>query len=168
MSTSPFQTNTKSNANEWVTDPRVKDPENLFVPLGWTIIVRPYPTKAKTKGGLILLDETIDFANYRTNIGRVVAIGKSCWNRPEHRDSEGNRYEWCQIGDFVEWGSHIGKKRKFKGVSYIIVNDDEIISKLPDPIVYEEDTGDFLMDIPKEDLETYNTIYNPNYKGDKT
>lgn len=159
-----YQTNTKTNDNDWITSPSVPDPENLFEPLGWTVVVRPYPTKSKSVGGILLTNETVDFANYRTNIGRIVAIGKSCWNRPEHRDAEGNRYDWCKVGDFVEWGSHIGKKRKFKGVGYIVINDDEIISRLPDPIVYQEGDSSMVMDIPEEDLKKYNTIYNPNYK----
>lgn len=159
-----YQTNTKANENDWVSSPELPDPDNLFEPAGWTLIVRPYPTKSTSAGGIILTSETIDFANYRTNIGRVVAVGKSCWNRPEHRDAEGNRYDWCKVGDFIEWGSHIGKKRKFKGISYIIINDDEMISRLPDPVVYEEGDAKILMDIPKADLEKYNTIYNPNYK----
>ena len=161
-----YQTNTKYNANEWITDPSVPDPLNKPIPSGWTIWVRPYPAKTKTTGGILLNDDTIDTANYRTNIGRVVSIGKSCWNRPEHRDSEGNRYEWCKVGDFIEWGSHIGKKRKFKGVGYIIINDDEILSVLPDPVVYKDDegSGTIGINIPDEDLKKYNTII-PHYSN---
>ena len=66
------------------------------------------------------------------------------------------------MGDFVAYPKHVGAKRKFKGVSYVVLNDDEITDFLPDPQVFNEDGCK--LNIPKEDLEMYNTIYNPNFK----
>ena len=148
---------------DWVTDPSVPDPENLPVPLGWTLLIRPYPIQEKTKGGIILTSDDRNLVANLTNIGRVVSIGKCCWNRAMHTDREGKQSNWVEVGDFVSYPKHTGSKRKFKDVSYIILNYDEITDFLPDPQVYN-DSG-MKLNIPQEHLEKYNTIYNKNFKN---
>ena len=102
-------------------------------------------------------DTEIDFLNHVTNIGRVVAVGSACWNRPEHRDAEGEYNPWAEIGDFVSFPKNVGARRKFKGVSYVLLVDDEIVERLPDPQVFDD--GFYTLNIPKEHMEKYNTIY---------
>lgn len=148
----------KLDMNKGITPAEVPDPPNLPQPLGWTVLVRPYGVKVnEEKTSLILPDETIDYMSYLTNVGRVVAIGPCCWTRPEHRDQDGNRFDWVQVGDFVSYAKNSGAKRKFKGVSYTLLVDDEIVEKLPDPQMFDDDT--YKIDIPQEHLEKYNSIY---------
>lgn len=158
-----YQAGGRLNNEGWITDPSVPDPDNLPVPLGWTLIVRPYPISEKTRGGIILSADDRNLTANVTNIGRVVSLGKCVWNRPHHRDAEGNQFKWVEIGDFVAYPKHVGSKRKFKGVSFIVLNDDEITDFLPDPQVFDE-TG-MSLEIPKEHLEKYNTVHNPNFKS---
>ena len=99
--------------------------------------------------------------NFTTNIGRVVAVGQSCWNRSQHMTSEGEFKAWARVGDFVAYPRHKGAIRKFKGVSFVILNDDDIMESLPDPLVFSDEQY-YDLDIPQEDLEKYNTVYNPN------
>lgn len=146
----------KLDKNSWITDPRVPDPENIPQPLGWTILVRPYPITTN-KTTLIIPDQEIDYMNYVSNIGRVVSVGPCCWTRPEHRDRDGNRFDWVEVGDFVAYPKNSGARRKFKGVSYILLVDDEIVEKLPDPQVFDDDF--YKLDIPDEHLKMYNTIH---------
>lgn len=146
----------------WVTDPNIPDPENLPVPLGWNILIRPYPLAEATKSGIILSSDDRDSLANVINIGRVVAIGKCAWNRSSHRDSEGNQFNWVEVGDFVSYPKHVGAKRKFKGVSFVVLSDDEITDFLPDPQVFDE-TNAFTLEIPEDHLTKYNTIKNPNY-----
>ncbi len=154
------------NHNDLTTDPSIPDPINLPIPLGWNILIRPYPVKEKTTGGIILSSGDIDFMNHTTNVGRVVLVGQSCWNRSQHKDSEGNFKPWVEVGEFISYPRHKGAMRKFQGVSFVVLSDDDIMEKLPDPMVFGE--GDtYALNIPDEDLEKYKTIYNPNYnKGD--
>lgn len=159
-----FASNSRITKNEWVTDPRVKDPDNLPEPLGWTLLVRPYPVKTETKSGLILTSQSTDFLNYVTQIARVVSVGRCCWTRPQHKDIDGKQFSWIKQGDFVSFPRHVGEKVKFKDVSYIVLNDDEVVMKLPDPKVFDDGSA-YQLDIPEEDLKTYNTIYNTNYKA---
>ncbi len=156
-----FQAGGRLDNAEWVTDPLVNDPENLPVPLGWTILVRPYPVQEKTQGGIILSTDDRNMMANITNIGRVVSIGKCAWNRPNHRDPQGKQFNWVEVGDFVAYPKHVGAKRKFKGVSFVVLNDDEITDFLPDPQVFNE--SGVKLDIPEEHLIKYNTIYNANF-----
>lgn len=147
----------KLDKNSWITDPRIPDPENLPQPLGWTLIVRPYPVKMnESKTSLILPsnNETIDYMNYLTNIGRVVSIGPCCWSRADHRDKEGNQFDWVKVGDFITYPKNSGSRRKFKDVSFVMLVDDEINEKLTDPQIF--DNSLFKIDIPDEDYEKYN------------
>jgi len=163
--TNAYQDASKLSKNEWITDPRVEDPDNLPEPLGWCLLVRPYPVKQNAKVSTIILpDDQIDHVNYLTNIGRVVAVGPSCWTRPEHKTKDGEQKDWAEVGDFITYPRNVGAKRKFKGVSYVLLVDDEIVEKLPDPQVFDE--GTYILDVPKEHLKKYNTIYNKK-KGKK-
>ena len=152
-----YQATTKLDKNSWITDPKVADPDNLPQPLGWTLLVRPYPVKQNEEKSKIIMPEgEMDYLNYVSNIGRVVAVGPCCWTRPEHKIN-GEQKDWVKVGDFVSYPKNVGAKRKFKGVGYILLVDDEIVERLPDPQVF--DNSFYKINIPQEDLEKYNTVY---------
>ncbi len=152
-----YQSKNKLSNNAWITDPRVPNPDNLPEPLGWHLLIRPYPVKEGeriTKSGLVVSGSEIDFLNYVTNIGRVVAIGPCCYNRQEHKVG-GEKQAWVQVGDFVSFPKNVGSKRKFKGVSFIILADDEVVERLPDPQVFND--AYYQIDVPEEHMKLYNT-----------
>ena len=70
-----YQAKSSLSSNSWITDPRVEDPSDLPIPLGWTVLIRPYPiTENRAKTSLIIGNDEKEFMNYVTNIGRVIAI----------------------------------------------------------------------------------------------
>lgn len=151
-----YQSKSNIQQNSWITPPTVEDPENLPEPLGWTVLVRPYPVSTNRKQtSLIIPEEELDFLNHVTNIGRVVAVGPCAFNRPEHRMKDGTQKDWVQVGDFVTYPRNAGSRRKFKGVSYVLLVDDELTERLPDPQVFDD--AFYQIDIPQEHLEKYNT-----------
>lgn len=153
-----YQAGNKLDKNAWITDPRVPDPDNIPEPLGWALMVRPYPVIMDDEQSNFEIPKSeLDFMAYQTNIGRVVSIGPCCWTRPEHRLSSGLYFPWLNVGDFVSFPKNVGAKRKFKGVSYVLLVDDEVVERLSDPQVFDDDF--YKLDIPQEDLEKYNTIY---------
>lgn len=154
-----YQTPSKLDMNSWITDPSIPDPDNIPEPLGWCLLVRPYPvTQNKQKSTIIMPGTELDFLNYVTNIGRVVAVGPCCWNRAEHRMKDGSQQDWVKVGDFVSFPKNVGQRRKFKGVSYVLLVDDEIVERLPDPQVFDD--GFYKVEIPVEHLTKYNTFRN--------
>jgi co-chaperonin GroES (HSP10) len=153
---STYQTQGRLDANCWITDPSIPDPDNIPVPLGWCVLIRPYPVEQnKLKSSLIMPTAEIEHMNYVTNIGRVVSVGPCCWNRAEHKMKDGTQKDWVQVGDFVSFPKNVGQRRKFKGVSYVLLVDDEIVERLPDPQVFDD--GFYQVRIPEADLVKYNT-----------
>lgn len=162
MSHSSYQEVSKLSKNGWITDPSIEDPDNLPQPLGWTILIRPYAiTNNEERNSLIFLDETFDYMNYVTNIGRVVAMGPCCYQREEHKIN-GEQKNWVEVGDFVSFSKNVGSRRKFKGVSYVLLVDDDVLEKLPDPQVFDD--GPYKLNVPLEHLEKYNTVYKKETK----
>ena len=155
-----YQSSRKLDQTSWITDPNIPDPENLPKPLGWCLLVRPYPVELKSKSQLIIPDSEIDFLNHVTNIGRVVSIGPCCWTRREHQNKDGEQFDWVKVGDFVSYPKNVGSRRKYKDVSYVLLVDDEINEVLPDPQVFNDsDTFGYRVNIPEDHLKKYNTVY---------
>ena len=152
-----YLANTKLDQNTWITPPEVEDPANLPQPLGWCLLVRPYPIhQDKNKSSIIMSESEIDYMNYVTNIGRVVSIGPCCWQGAEHRQN-GEQKNWVEVGDFISYPKNVGARRKFKGVSYVLLVDDEIVERLPDPQVF--DNSYYRINIPEDHLKKYNTVH---------
>lgn len=146
-----YQAATRYEKNSaWITDPRVPDPEQLPNPLGWCLLVRPYPIIVnRDKTSLIVGQNDLDFMNYVANIGKVIKIGPCCWNRPEHKNKDGERFDWVKEGDFVAFSKSVGARRKYKGVSYVLLVDDDVIEKLDDPQFFS-DQDLYKLDIPED------------------
>lgn len=156
LKTNSYQSSQKLSKNAWISDPRVDDPVNLPIPMGWSVLIRPYPVKYKSKSDLVMPDSEVDFMNYTTNIGRVVAIGRSAFTRPEHRDKDGNYYQWFKVGDFVSWPKNVGARRNYKDVSFVLVVDDDVNEVLIDPQVFDDTESGYQLDIPEEHYTKYN------------
>lgn len=120
--------NNVSNA-DWNTDEAIPDsPEVHDIPVGWRVIVRPVAPQAKTKGGILLTQQTQDSQAMTETVGRLVAVGPQAWG-----DTERFSYPWANVGDNVMFGKYAGKKFEYGGVKYVLLNDDEIIGRVPDP-----------------------------------
>ena len=158
MKTNAYQASTKLSKNDWITDPRVDDPENLPIPVGWCVLIRPYPVKYKSKSSLFMPDSEVDFMNYTTNIGRVVSIGDCAFTKPDHKDKDGNYRPWYKVGDFVSFPKNVGARRKYKDVSFVLLVDDDISEVLPDPQVFNDSESGYVLDIPEEHYLKYNII----------
>jgi co-chaperonin GroES (HSP10) len=156
---STYQATRKMDQNAWITSPDIPDPPNLPIPLGWHVLIRPYPVDYTSKSKLILPESDVDHMNFVTNVGRVVAVGPCAWNRKEHFNKEGEQFDWVKVGDFVSYPKNTGARRKFKDVSFVLLNDDEVNERLPDPQVFEDPEHGYHLVIPEADLKKYNTIY---------
>ena len=66
--------------------------ERLPDPTGWRLLVLPYKGQGKTKGGVILADQTMEERSYTTVTGLVLKIGPDCY-KDETRYPNG---PWCK------------------------------------------------------------------------
>jgi len=103
--------------------------ERLPDPTGWRILVLPYKGQGKTKGGIILSDETIEERGYTTVTGLVLKVGPDAYKDKE-RFSNG---PWCKKNDWIIFGRYAGSRFGIEGGEVRILNDDEIIAVVKDP-----------------------------------
>ena len=109
--------------------PTEKVIERLPDPTGWRILVLPYKGQGKTKGGVILTDETVQERTYTTVTGLVLKMGTECYDNKE-RSPNG---PWCKKGDWIIFGRYAGSRFGIEGGEVRILNDDEIIAVVKDP-----------------------------------
>lgn len=115
----------------WEFEEDSPDPvaEHLPEPLGWKVIIRPLKIKEVTKGGIIRPEISQEHEELACTVGKVLAIGKLAWSRGDMVE-EG---PWAKVGDIVMYPKYGGSKIEVDGIRLIIVNDDELICRIPDP-----------------------------------
>ena len=119
-------------------DARVLDPsllDNSLIdrmpqPTGWRILVLPYAGKVKTKGGIILANETVNREALATVVAYVVKKGPQCYNDKARYGET----PWCEERQWVLIGRYSGSRFKLEdGAEVRIINDDEVIATILDP-----------------------------------
>jgi chaperonin GroES len=97
-------------------------------PTGYRILVKPREILNKTKGGIILTDESRDAARFSCVVSQVIDTGPECY-----KDMEKSKTIWCHKDDWVLTGKYVGLKFKYENEEYSIINDDEVVAIIPDP-----------------------------------
>lgn len=116
---------------------KVIDPNNLPAnlvdrlpqPTGWRILVLPYQGTGKTKGGVLLADETVEMHQVATVCGYVLRMGPDAY-KDKDKFSEG---PWCKEKDWVIFGRYAGSRLKIEGGEIRLLNDDEILATISNP-----------------------------------
>ena len=103
--------------------------DRLPDPTGWRILVLQYKVQGKTKGVIILSDETIEERGYTTVTALVLKVGPDAYKDKE-RFPEG---PWCKKNDWIIFGRYAGSRFGIEGGEVRILNDDEIIAVVKDP-----------------------------------
>ena len=130
---------TKKVAEAYVDiEDRVLDPEKLDAsildrmpqPTGWRMLVLPYAGKVKTKGGILLANETVNREALATVVAYVVKKGPQCYNDKARYGET----PWCEEKQWVLIGRYSGSRFKLEdGAEVRIINDDEVIDTILDP-----------------------------------
>ena len=116
---------------------KIIDPNNLPAsikdrlpqPTGWRILVLPYQGTGKTKGGVLLADETVEMHQVATVCGYVLRMGPDAY-KDKDKFSEG---PWCKEKDWVIFGRYAGSRLKIEGGEIRLLNDDEILATISNP-----------------------------------
>ena len=109
-------------------------PENiqksqLPVPSGWRLLVLPFSPREKTKGGILIAQESLDKLRIATNCGYVISIGPLAYHDKEKFPTG----PWCKKGDWVIFARYAGSRLPIEGGEVRILNDDEVLGTLKDP-----------------------------------
>lgn len=114
-------------------------PEGLPEPATYRMFVMPVGIKRRTKGGIILPDESIDAQKWLNAIGRVAKLGPACFKHPRYAELGLKREDFPQVGDLILYSAHAPQRFGFGGVRMIVLNDDHWFGKITD----EESTSLF-------------------------
>lgn len=98
-------------------------------PTGWRVIILPYRGVEKTKGGIVLAEQTKEKQQLTTVCGYVLALGDLAY-KDEGKFPNG---AWCKQGDWVIFGRYAGARIGLDGGEIRILNDDEILARINDP-----------------------------------
>ena len=114
-----------------VTEELTKLPQ----PTGWRMLVLPFKMKEKTKGGIIMGQDTLEKQQVASQCGNVLAMGPDAYG-DKQRFPDG---PWCKVGDWVMFARYAGSRIKIEGGEVRLLNDDEVLAtiKNPEDILHE-------------------------------
>lgn len=103
--------------------------DELPNPTGWRLLVLPFTPKDKTKGGIIVAQETLDRLRIAVNCGYVLKMGPEAYKDKDKFPSGA----WCKEKDWVIFARYAGSRLPIEGGEVRILNDDEVLGTVADP-----------------------------------
>ncbi|SVB28054.1 uncharacterized protein METZ01_LOCUS180908 [marine metagenome] len=91
--------------------------------------------KEKTKGGILMGQDTLERQQVASQCGNVLAVGPHAY-KDKDRFPQG---PWCKVGDWVMFARYAGSRIKIEGGEVRLLNDDEVLAtiKNPEDILHE-------------------------------
>ena len=103
--------------------------DQLPEPSGYRLLVLPFTPKDKTKGGILIAQESLERLRIATNCGYVIKMGPLAYADKE-KFATG---PWCKKGDWVIFARYAGSRLPIEGGEVRILNDDEVLGTIKDP-----------------------------------
>jgi co-chaperonin GroES (HSP10) len=107
----------------------VSQTDILPQPTGYRVLILPRGRSAVTDGGIQLVSETIERDTVSSVVGYVISLGPDAY-KDAVKFPEG---AWCKEGEWVLFGRYAGARFKIDGGELRLLNDDEILARIPDP-----------------------------------
>ena len=98
-------------------------------PSGWRLLVLPFTPKEKTKGGILIAQETLDKYRIAVNCGYVIKMGPLAYADKEKFPTG----PWCKEKDWVIFARYAGSRLPIEGGEVRLLNDDEVLGTIKDP-----------------------------------
>ena len=115
-----------------VLDPTLLDKsilERMPQPTGWRILILPFAGRGVSKGGIHLVQNTIDRETLATVCAYVVKMEPLCY-----KDDKFGGKSWCEEKQWVLIGRYAGARFILgDDAECRIINDDEVIATIQDP-----------------------------------
>ena len=118
----------KKNQKDPLSPDNITNVDQLPEPSGWRILVLPFTPKDKTKGGILMAQETLDKIRIATNCGYVLKMGPLCYTEKKFTSGP-----WCKKGDWVIFARYAGPRLPIEGGEVRLLNDDEVLGTIKDP-----------------------------------
>ena len=99
------------------------DSQKLPKPTGWRLLVLPFKQKEKTKGGIILAEDTIERSQVASTCGLILEMGPHCYDKERYPEGP-----WCKKGVCIVFARYAGSRIKIDGGEIRLLNDDEVLA----------------------------------------
>lgn len=94
-----------------------------FKPAGYRVVCQLRKPKTKTKGGIILTDDSRDVENDNTQIAKIIALGPAAF-RTRDTGASWPEGDWVKVGEYVRIPKYISERWKVRsGDSF----DDQVV-----------------------------------------
>ena len=103
--------------------------DELPQPSGWRLLVLPFTPKEKTKGGIIIAQESLEKLRIATNCGYVIKMGPLAYHDKEKFPTG----PWCKKGQWVIFARYAGSRLPIEGGEVRLLNDDEVLGTIENP-----------------------------------
>ena len=103
--------------------------DKLPQPTGWRLLVLPFVMPEKSKGGIIIAQESLDRARIAVQAGYVLRVGPLAYQDKE----KFNTGPWCKEKEWVIFARYAGSRLQIEGGEIRILNDDEVLATVKDP-----------------------------------
>ena len=103
--------------------------DRLPSPTGWRIAILPYRGAEKTKGGIVLAEETQKRTVLNTVCGYVLKMGSLAYSD----ESKFPTGPWCAEGEWIIFGRYAGARIPIDGGEIRFINDDEVLGVVANP-----------------------------------
>ena len=103
--------------------------DQLPEPVGYRLLVLPFTPKEKTKGGIIIAQESLEKLRIATNCGYVLKVGPLAYYDKEKFPTGA----WCKKGDWVIFARYAGSRLPIEGGEVRLLNDDEVLGTINNP-----------------------------------
>lgn len=103
----------------------------------WNIMVLPYVSPEKTRGGIVLPAQVAETNDYLCGVGMVVSLGSLCFTGSKFDQLQGEVP--VKLGDFVMFNAHHGiwvkgqDPQTGKTIKLKMIHDDAVIAVVDDP-----------------------------------
>ena len=101
----------------------------LPTPSGWRLLVLPFTPREKTKGGILIAQESLEKLRIATNCGYVIKMGPLAY----HDHDKFPTGPCCKTGDWIIFARYAGSRLPIEGGEVRILNDDEVLGTIKDP-----------------------------------
>ena len=98
-------------------------------PSGCRLLVLPFTPREKTKGGILIAQESLEKLRIATNCGNVLKMGPLAYQDKEKYPTG----PWCKVGEWVIFARYAGSRLPIEGGEVRILNDDEVLGTIKDP-----------------------------------
>ena len=118
--------------NKRVLDPSLlkkSAKERIPQPTGYRVVVMPFQGFEKSKGGIVIPDETRERESLATVVAYVVTLGPDAY-KDKKKFPHG---AYCKEGEWVIISKYAGTRIKLADGEIRILNDDEILGTILEP-----------------------------------